>query len=435
MKVAILPVFVRWGMFGCLLAVFLCAAGSAWAERDYRTPRAGEEHTTRLFGEEVTAPSRNRNSVTALNLGMAWVPDAPEDYELGPFGAFFLWRNRDEGRERFRGVLAGLYNEVRYNRRPSWLGLTELVLTLDSLTIPTARQEFVEGLRIDEEELEWHRFHLGFGFGWRTPLWPGHQDNALEVALTYEPGFLWFSKGSDTVDSFREPRDTYEGRLHLRIRGDALERNIMELPHQGWSAGFDGWYGHRARWKDWGGGPVFGGQDGDDHRDWLAARFHALGAVGLPFGEPERHRLIASLYGGLGKDLDRFSAFRLGGEPAGGEWEALSRPAVAGAIFDEFYSRAYGVANLEYRYELFFFCYLHLRGQFAWLERPRFRDQGRAQWQMDSLPSLGAAVTVGAPWNSQVELGYIYNFGLLREEGGDAEYGGHALIAAWSKEF
>jgi hypothetical protein len=401
---------------------------------EYRTPRAGEHYTTELFGQPAIAPARDRRSVTALNLGLQWLPHAPRDYEVLPYGAFFLWRNSDDGRQRLRAVLAGLYNEVRYHVAPAWLGRTELVMTLESMTVPMARQEFVEGARIDDEELEWHRIHLGFGFGWRTPLAPGHQDNALEAALTYEPGFLLFCDGSDTVDSFREPRDTYEGRVHLRLRADALQRNIMELPHGGWAAGFDGWYGHRARWSDWGGGPVFGPQAGDEHREWCAARFFALAALPVPLTDGERNRLILSLYGGIGRDLDRFSAFRLGGEPTGGEWEALSRPNVLAAMFDEFYSRGYAVANLEYRRELLFFCYLHLRGQLALIDRPRLKND-ILDWEMDLLPGLGVAVTCGAPWNSQVEVGYSYNAGLLRERGGESEFGGHALTLAWSKEF
>jgi len=419
---------VLCGLLLTFLFVPFCGAG------EYRTPRAGESYTTGLFGAPVTAPSRDRRSVTALNLGVQWLNDAPADYEIMPYGAIFLWRNKDNGRERLRAVLAGLYNEVRYHVAPGWLDKTELVMTLENMTVPMARQEFVEGVRIDDEELEWHRIHLGLGFGWRTPLAPGHQDNALEVALTYEPGVLFFSDGSDTVDDFRLPRDTYEGRVHIRMRADALERNIMELPHGGWAAGFDGWYGHRSRWDDWGGGPVFGMQDGATHRTWVAARFFALAALPLPLFDGERNRLIGSVYGGIGEDLDRFSAFRLGGEPTGGEWEALSRPAVMGAIFDEFYSRSYAIANLEYRRELLFFCYLHLRGQVALVDRPRIKS-GMLDREMDTLPAVGVAVTCGAPWNSQVELGFNHNFGLLREEGGDSEFGGSSLTLAWSKEF
>jgi hypothetical protein len=421
------------GKIACGLALTVLVANFSSAG-EYRTPRAGESFTTELFGQSVTAPSRDRCSVTALNLGVQWLESAPRDYEVLPYGAFFLWRNKDNGRKRLRAVLAGVYNEVRYHVNPAWLGKTELVLTFENMTVPLARQEFVEGARIDEEELEWYRAHLGFGFGWHTPLAPGYQDNAMEMALTYEPGILLFSDGSDTAGGFREPRDTYEGRVHVRMRADALERNIMELPHAGWAAGFDGWYAHRSRWDDWGGDTISGTQDGNEHRTWYAGRFFALAALPMPLADGERNRLIASLYGGIGSDLDRFSAFRLGGEPTGGEWEALSRPNVMGAIFDEFYSRSYAVLNLEYRRELLFFCYLHLRGQFAWVDRPRIED-GLLGWEMEALPAVGVAVTCGAPWNSQVEIGFCYNFGLLREEGGDSDFGGSALNLSWSKEF
>jgi hypothetical protein len=92
------------------------------------------------------APERNRRSVTALNLGVQWLPHAPKDYEVLPFGALYLWRHPEAGPSRLRAVLAGLYNEVRYDVRPAWLTPTDLVLTLDNLTVPTARQEFIDGL-------------------------------------------------------------------------------------------------------------------------------------------------------------------------------------------------------------------------------------------------------------------------------------------------
>ncbi|WP_225072361.1 hypothetical protein [Desulfuromonas sp. CSMB_57] len=421
-------------LFGVLtgaLTGFL--TGTVWAE-EYRAPRAGEAYVTELFGTPARAPERNRRSVTALNLGVQWLPQAPKDYEVLPFGALYLWRNPEDGHSRLRAVLAGLYNELRYDVRPTWLAPTDLILTLDNLTVPTARQEFIDGARIDEEELEWHRVHLGIGLGWRTPLAPGHQDNVLEAALSYQPGLLWFRRGSDTAADFRPPRDTYEGRVHLRLRADALERNLLELPHGGWAAGFDGWYGHRARWRDWGGDTLGGRQGGAGQRTWAAARVHALAALPVPGLADDRHRLVASFYGGLGTDLDRFSAFRLGGEPAGGETEALARPNVLGALFDEFYSRGYAIANLEYRRELLFFCFLHLRGQWAVLDRFRLRG-GAVSRQTDSLPALAVALTSGAPWNSQIELGYSYNFGLLRRRGENAEFGASALSLSWSKEF
>jgi len=417
------------------LVLWCVLRGTAPAEEaPISAPRAGEAYATDLWGELVEAPARNRNSVTALNLGVYGIPNGPAERELLPFGALFAWRNMEGGKTRFRGVFSGLYNDVRYNTTPAFLGGAEAVFTFENLTIPFGRPEYIEGRSIVSEELQWHYLRGGMGLGYRAALPPGHQDNAVELALTYEPGVLLFFRGGETAPSFQMPQSTYEGRVHLRARADKIERNILELPHQGLAAGMDLLYGHRADWRDWG-GPVFGIQDGGAHKEWFAASVYAVAAGGLPFVEDERHRLIASAYGGIGVGLDRFSAFRLGGGPGGGEWEALSRPVLPGAAFEEFFPRHYGILNLEYRYQVLYFLYTHLRGSFAWVERPRFNASGVAVMQTDSMPSVTASVTSGFVWHSQLELGTTYNFGLLRNNSGKPGYGGQAILLSWSKEF
>jgi len=76
------------GKIACGLALTVLVANLSSAE-EYRTPRAGESFTTELFGQSVTAPFRDRCSVTALNLGVQWLESAPRDYEVLPYGAFF----------------------------------------------------------------------------------------------------------------------------------------------------------------------------------------------------------------------------------------------------------------------------------------------------------------------------------------------------------
>jgi hypothetical protein len=420
----------------------------------YRTPRAGEAYRMDLAGIPITVPARDRRRVTALTLGLQWIPDGPSsplilplggalfvrsEEERGenlllPFGSIFVWRNPKEGQQRFRGVFSGLYNELRYHLAPSFLQGAEFVFTFENFTVPFARPEFIEGQRIKAVDLEWQYVRGGLGLGYRIPWAPGYQDNALEVTLTYEPGFLWFDRGDDTAPEFRVPRDTYEGGVHLRLRADALERNLMELAHRGFAAGIDLIYRHRARWRDWG-GSVFGIADGEAQRDYLAAGLYAVAAGGVPWVESERHRVIARLYGGIGADLDRFSAFRLEGRPTAWEWEALSNPDLPGATFGEFFSRSYGLLELRYRYEALFFVYPYLRGSLAWIDRPRFQDNGWVDNEMDVLPALGAGISSGAPWRSQIELNYSYNFGILRNPNGGPAFGGHSLLFVWSKEF
>jgi hypothetical protein len=401
---------------------------------EYRTPLAGEAYHTELFGRQVDVPPRDRRHVTAANFGVQWIPNGPSQLELLPFGALYIWRNRDDERRRFRGTFSGVVNDVNFNIGSKSLGPWEILLTFDNFILPLGRSEYVEGQRIQEVEVQWNYAYAGIGISYRKPLPPGHQDSALEISLTYEPGFLWFQRSKGTSPNFVVPSDTYEGRVRLRARVDTLDRNLIELPHRGFTFGGDLWYGHRANWQNWGGVPPFQAPDFRSQRDYLAASMYALAAGGVPFVNSERHRLIASLYGGIGKDLDRFSAFRLPGRPTGYEWEAIALPLMPAAAFNEFFPSRYGIANLDYRFEALFFMFPYIRGTWAVIERLRFTPNGISN-QMNSLPALGAGLVSGAPWRSQVELNYAYNFGMFRDPGGGPPtLGGHGFFILWSKE-
>lgn len=111
------------------------------------------------------------------------------------------------------------------------------------------------------------------------------------------------------------------------ISGGMRCRDLMELPHRGFAVGGDVIYGHRARWDAWGGAP-FAMPDFKKERTYLSTTAYALIASGLPAIDSE-HRLITSLYGGIGARLDWFIAFRLPGRPTRFEREALSVPTLA----------------------------------------------------------------------------------------------------------
>ena len=110
------------------------------------------------------------------------------------------------------------------------------------------------------------------------------------------------------------------------------------------------------------GGGVFGLSN---ERTYLMGSVFALAATGVPFVSSERHRLVASVYAGLGQNLDRFSTFRLPGRPTGYEWEALALPILPSVAFNELFPRRYGIAHLEYRYEPIFFVFPYIRGSWA----------------------------------------------------------------------
>ncbi|MGQ0809925.1 MAG: hypothetical protein ACT4OO_01695 [Nitrospiraceae bacterium] len=416
----------------------LCVAGNLLFGQiacgdDYRTPLAGEAFHTELFGEKVDVEPRDRRHLTAASFGVQWIPNGPTLLEILPFGSLYVWHNWDDEGRRFRGTFAGVVNDLNFNIGSKSMNGWEIVLTFDNFVIPFGRSEYVEGQRIQDVEVEWSYLYAGFGLGYRKQLFPGHQDNTLEMSLTYEPGFLFFKGSKDASRRFIVPSDTYEGRVHFRLRADALERNLMELLHRGYAFGGDVLYGRRENWQNWG-GVAFDPPDFRKEKDYVAASAFAIAAGGVPFVNSERHRLISSIYGGIGKDLDRFSAFRLPGRPTGYEWEALSLPIIPGVAFNELFPSKYGIANLEYRYEALFFLYPYLRGTWSVVDRPRFQPEGRIKNQVDTLPALGSGVVSGAPWDSQIELNYSYNFGIFRDRGGKPTMGGHGFFAFWSKQ-
>jgi hypothetical protein len=424
-KYALLLLFIASAL--CVPLLIPCAYG----EEEKSTPLAGEEFDTEVMGEPVKVPARDRKNVTAASFGVQYLPDGPSFYQVLPFGALYVWRNSDDMRQRFRGTFSGPVNDLTMNvGSPSSSGW-ELRFTLNTMIIPLGRSEYVEGQIIRDVEVEWNYVFGGFGLAYRRLLDPGHQDNALELSLTYEPGFRWFRGTSKASPNFIVPNDTYEGRVHLRLRRDALERNLMELPHRGYAVGGDFYYGHRANWDTWGGGP-FGLSN---EREYQMGSIFAIAATGVPFVDSERHRLVASVYGGIGRNLDRFSTFRLPGRPTGYEWEALALPMLPSVAFNELFPRRYGIAHLEYRYSPVFFISHYIRGSWGIVEQARFLPDGSITYKMDSMPALSGGVVTGAPWRSQVELNYSYNFGIFNDHGGGEHTAGrHGFFIFWSKE-
>ncbi len=429
---------MHWFFFGLivLFTLWIPPGIEAWAEEP--TPLAGEEFHTEVLGESVSVPPRDRKKVTAASFGIEVLPNGPSFYQVLPFGAFYLWRHSEDYKERLRGTFSVAVNDVAYNVGSHFSNGWELRFTLNNMIIPLGRSEYVEGQIIRDVEVEWNFVFVGFGLAYRRLLSPGQQDNALELSLTYEPGYRWF-RSSQAPANFVVPSDTYEGRVHARIRNDALQRNIMELPHRGYAFGGDFFYGHRATWRQWGGatgGAPFDTPNAGREREYLMGSVYAVTASNLPFLNSEHHRLITSWYGGIGRNLDRFSTFRLPGRPTGYEWEALALPLLPSVAFNELFPTRYAIANVQYRYQAMFFLYPYVRATWGVVEQPRFQPDGSIRNRMDAMPALGGGIISGAPWNSMIELNYSYNFGIYSDRGGGPPVPGrHGFFVFWSREF
>jgi hypothetical protein len=412
------------------------------SDPDYRTPRAGEGFRTRIFGRDVDLDYRDRRSTSALDLGAAGYIRGPEEGRLIPFGSLYFWRRPDE-RHFLRATVGGIYNDVTAARSFGDSPF-EAVFTFENNTIWFDNNAlWVDGERDEAEKLRKMSVRGGLGVGYRRQLVPGWNplvftdrvdpqkpDNMFSVYLLAEPRYLYFAE-HNAHPRFVVPQDTFELDGRLAMRWDSLERNLLELAHRGFATGFDAIYGWRSNWEDWG---IDRARQADEARYPKLVTAYAIAATGVPGIDSERHRLIGSAHTGWGWNVDRFSKPRVGGGPSGQEFLSLARPILPGAAISEFTPRHYAIGLAEYRYELLFFTYLSAYGGVAWLDRERLGPAGFAgvlDRENDVLYPVGARITTGFLFHTQLEAEYNYNFDVIR----NGHRGASEILLHVSKSF
>ena len=420
-----------WGKriaIGAAVAILsMVKAGSTHAD-DYHTPLAGAEYRTEVAGKPVVVPARDRDYVRSLDLGGAFFsPNVGSDWGA-PFGAFYWLKNKNSWRS--RAVISLFVNEIDVARE---FGNLQLLGHWDNNTVPFSTDEIIDGQEIKSTSIIYGDFRGGLGVGYRIPVAPFETDNAFRARLLYNLGYLYTGRVHETGTDVKLPPSTLVHGFRLRLDYDGLRRNIMELPHEGWAGGIDLEVARRNYSADHTfGGTVFAG---DKTRQYFKASGFFTAATGLP-NLSERHRLIGILHAGYApKDtLDRFSAFRLGGGPFPSETEDLYRYWYPGAMFNQFPVSDFVVASLEYRLELLFFIYLHLRITSAEMNRPYFKQHTPTFSNLDFIhdhsEAFSAAITSGLPLNSQIYAEYTYDSRILRNG-----TPGSSFLILWSKEF
>lgn len=408
----------------------------------YRTPLAGQPWEASISGgkihlvpvspgfsiEEMRVPiaARDRTNVAAINVGLnIFSPDIGDTCST-PFAAFYYRRHWQESRRRLRLVASGLVNYIDF-AEGSWnqQGL-ELLLNFENSNIPFGTNEIVDGKDADFLEIEKGFVRSALGIGWRTPIAPYHVDNDFRIQLFYQPGYLYSKTSDKTGPGVMLPPDTFEHRLWLRLRFDSFDRNLMELPHRGFAWGTDFVIGRRDRWADHQFSPVFAFTR-EDTRDYLQVMGYATLAMPVPFLS-ERHRLLVSTHGGWSPshNWDRFSAFRIGGGPPPSETDDLARQPFPGALFDQFIAEKYLLVSTEYRLELNFYLYLHVRGTLVWGNFGLLETDKLDVVDFGSALSIG--ITSGFLWDSVVYLEYSLDDGFIRQGSS-----GHAVMLNWAK--
>jgi len=377
------------------------------------------------MGKSIDVPARDRGHVNALMLGGVFYTPKQGDTSATPIGALYLKRLWAESRT--RNVISIFVNDLEYDRS---FGNLELVTRFDNNTIPGGQREVVNNREIKSSDTEWGTVIASLGPGLRYKVAPFQVDNDLRFQLLGKVGYFYANRTSDTGPNLVLPPDTGLYGVKLRGRYDGMRRNLLELPHSGMAAGFDLDYMHRDRWEDFGTIPdaLFSRAD---TRNYLQFNGYLMGVGGIP-GLSEKNRIFFSLHGGVTSQnsADRYNAISIGGGPFPAESDDLCRPNYPDAMFNQVLVSDYALAALEYRRELAFFIYLHVRETLIWADRAAVTDTNKFLFKS----TTGAATTIGLGsgffWNSELYLGYSWDSGFIR----NGKSGG-GLILAWYKSF
>jgi hypothetical protein len=391
----------------------------------YHTPLAGEPFKAIFMGRSFDILTRDRGHVTAMTLGgELYYPNQGETSGT-PIGAFYLKRVWDESRT--RNVISIFVNDLEFDRS---FGNLELVSRFDNNTLPDGQREVVNNQEIKTSDAKWGTVIASLGPGLRYKVAPFQVDNDLRLQLLGKVGYFYAKRTSDTGPNLVLPPDTMLYGVKLRGRYDGIRRNLLELPHSGLAAGFDLDYMHRDRWANFGTIPdaLF---TKEDTQNYLQLNSYIIGVGGIP-GLSEKNRILFSLHAGVTpkESADRYNAITIGGGPLPGESDDLCRPDYPGTLFNQVLVSNYALAALEYRRELAFFIYLHLRETFIWADRAAVTDTNMFQFKN----STGSATTIGLDtgffWKSELYIGYSWDSGFVRNG-----KPGSGLILTWNKSF
>jgi hypothetical protein len=395
------------------------------AAPEYHTPLAGEPLHTVFLGREVDVPAQDRGHVTALTLGGVFYSPKQGETVATPIGALYLkrvWEN-----SRTRDTISIFVNDLEYDKS---FGNLELVTRFENNTIPGGQREVVNDREIKSSDTKWGTLLASVGPGLRYRVAPFQVDNDLRLQLLGKVGYFYAGRTKDTGPNLVLPPDTMLYGAKLRGRYDGMRRNLLELPHTGMAAGFDLDYMHRDRWSDFGTVPdaLF---TKANTQNYLQANGYLMGVGGIP-GLSEKNRVLFSIHGGVTpeRSADRYNAIAIGGGPLPGESDDLSRPDYPGTMFNQVLVSDYALAALEYRRELAFFLYLHLRETFIWADRAAVTDSNRFFFKSTTGVASTVGIDTGFFWDSELYLGYSWDSGFVRNG-----KPGSGLILTWNKSF
>ena len=421
-----LMLFMAAALFSSTLATVQPAGAEEPQGGEYHTPLAGEPFKTTFMGENVDVPKRDRGNVTALTLGGTFYTPKQGSIAGSPIAALYL--KRDWETSRTRNIISIFVNDLEYDKS---FGNLELVTRFENNTIPGGQTETLNNQEIKGSSVEWGTLAASVGPGLRFKVAPYQVDNDLRIQLLAKAGYFYNGRDSDTNIFTKLPPSTPTVGAKLRIRYDGLRRNLLELPHEGFALGVDLDANRRTNWDDFGNtrGTMFKKSDTQDYQQFSA---YGIMATGIP-GLSEKNRIFVSAHGGYmeTKGADRYNAFRIGGGPLPGESDDLFRPNYPGTMFNNVIASNYAMVAVEYRRELTFFMYAHLRETWIWADRAvadAFSNTVSFQEKHGAATTVG--IDTGFLWDSSLYFDWSWDDGFIRDG-----KPGHGFILTWNKNF
>lgn len=210
--------------------------------REYHTALSGESLRTEFLGERVDVPAMDRGNVTALTFGATYYAPKQGDISRSPMGALYLKRTWESSRT--RDIISILVNDLEYDESFERL---ELVMLFNNYTIPGSQAETIHNRKIISSSVQWGNLIASIGPGVRYRVSPFQVDNDVKLQLLGRAGYSYARRTADTDPHMVLPPDSMLYGAKLRGRYDGMRRNLLELPHEGFAAGFDLDYLHRDR--------------------------------------------------------------------------------------------------------------------------------------------------------------------------------------------
>lgn len=390
-------------------------------EGGYHTLLAGEAGQAELLGRVIAVPARDRSHMNSITVGGSFFEPKQGDDAGQPLAALYLRHFWEDSRT--RNLIGIFVNELEYAKT---VGNLEMVGHFENYTLPVDQTEMVDNEEIEPTSLRWGALIASLGPGLRIPVAPHQVDNDFRLQLLGRVGYLYAERSHDTGPTQVLPPDTLLYGARLRGRYDSLSRNLLELPHRGFAAGFDLDFLHRDRWRT-----LEPAGSGSVHRNYFQASGHLVAAGGIP-GLSEQDRVLVSLYGGKtnGDSADRFNAFHINGGPFPSEQEDLARVHYTGLVYQDVKATSYATASLGYRRELAFFLYLSAVGSYLWAERATVQGVDQVVFRDLSAAAATVSLDCGFFWNSAFYLAYVWESRFMR-----AGKSGNGVILTWNKLF